>query len=162
MSETEDALRDIALRGVNTPVDPDTYLFYNGVYCAAAHMTMPVENPAAKVIEVGEGQAFSFTDIPMNRGMLAATREMRQQGLADDVMQAIMVRLMHFGEVFGKEELKPFLKPSDEPGATMVSEALIKACATARFIIADDKMRFDIGDVARIAQQLTDAEDDPH
>lgn len=38
----------------------------------------------------------------------------------------------------------------------MISEALIKACATARFIREDDGVPFDITDIARIAKQLTE------
>ena len=41
----------------------------------------------------------------------------------------------------------------------MVSEALIKACATVKLIVEDDKLRFDIEDIARVAQELTDAEE---
>ena len=69
-------------------------------------------------------------------------------------------RLMHFGEVFDKHKvLEPFIKQSERTGEMQVSEALIKACATAKILLANDKLRFDIEDVAGIAQRLTDEEE---
>ncbi len=142
------------------PVDPEMFLWCQGVYAVAAHLSMPVENPGARPILEHDGKQYGFSDIPMNRGMLAATKELRERGVSDDQKMATMMRLMHFGEVFDhRERLAVFIKPGDEQGTVSVSEALIKACATARFIRSGDKMHLDIEDVARIAQQLTDAED---
>lgn len=141
------------------PVDPEMFLWCQGVYSAAAHLSMPVENPGARPILEHDGKLYGFSDIPINRGMLAATKELRERGVGEDQKMATLTRLMHFGEVFQhRDRLAAFIKPGDEEGTVSVSEALIKACATAKFILTGDKMRLDIDDVARIAQQLTDEE----
>ena len=142
------------------PVDPELFLWCQNVYAAAAHLTMPVENPAARPLVEHQSAVYVLSDIPINRGMLAATKELRQRGVDDGIKQAVLCRLMHFGEIFqNRERLQAFIRLSDEAGTVMVSEALIKACATVKLIVEDDKLRFDIEDIARVAQELTDAEE---
>lgn len=142
------------------PVDPDLFLWCQGIYQAAASLTMPVESPAAKPMFVHKGQSYSFSDIPINRGMLAVIKELRERGLSDDQRMAMSWRLMHFGDIFKhKEKLTAFIKPGEKPGELQVSEALIKDCATARIVSSKKNVRFDINDVVRIAQELTDAEE---
>jgi hypothetical protein len=67
--------------------------------------------------------------------------------------QRIMARF------FGRPDLEPYMKKGTESDAVMVSEALIKACATARFIRAGEYARFYISDIARIAKRLTEDEE---
>lgn len=140
-------------------IDPDVFTFCSNIYHHAARLTMPVENPAAKTLFVDGDKGYALADIPLNRGMLAVMKELREQGHPEDVKHAVAMRLMHFGEIFGKEELQPFLKEGDAPGYMMVSEALVKACASAQFIFEDEHVRFDIADVAQIARKLTDDEE---
>ena len=146
---------------LSIPIDPEQFLFFFGIFDAAAAMTMPVENPeSTPVIQTPDGAVYSFTDRPMNRGMLAAGKEMRAQGLSDDQRFAVLTRLMHFPDVYRhKERLRRFIKPTDEAGAYSVNEVLIKACATAKFILDPNTMKFDINDVERIAGELLDSEE---
>ena len=141
------------------PVDSELFLWCQGIYQAAAALNMPIENPAARpLITVGD-MSYAFADIPMNRGMLAVMKELSERGLSDEQKMAVSWRLMHFGEIFRhQEKLQAFIKVGDNPGELQVSEALIKACATARIVSSDNDVHFDIDDVARIAQELTDAE----
>jgi hypothetical protein len=140
------------------PVDPELFLWCSGIYSGAAQLAMPVQNPAAKPVVEHDGKVYSLSDIPINRGILAVMKELREHGASEDVRKSMVWRLMHFGEVLEKPALSAFIRPGDEPGAVSVSEALIKACATAKFILTGDDLRFDVDDIARIAQELTDAE----
>jgi hypothetical protein len=142
------------------PVDPDLFLWCQGICHAAASLSMPVENPAAKPLFSDGDKAYAFSDIPINRGMLAVMKELRERGLSEEQRMAISWRIMHFGDIFKHQnKLQAFIKNGDGPGELQVSEALIKACATARIITTKKNVRYDINDVARIAQELTDAEE---
>ena len=142
------------------PVDPDLFLWCQGIYHAAATLSIPVENPAAKPLFTNGDKTYAFSDIPINRGMLAVMKELRERGLSEEQRMALSWRLMHFGDIFKyQKKLQAFIKNGDNPGELQVSEALIKACATARLIITKKNVRYDITDVARIAQELTDAEE---
>ena len=56
------------------PVDPELFLWCQGVYYAAATMTMPVQNPEYTRIPLNEKGGFVLKDMPINRGMQAAKR----------------------------------------------------------------------------------------
>ena len=141
------------------PVDPELYLWCHGVYHAAAELSMPVENPEARALIQHDGKTFALSDIPINRGMLAVMKELRERGLTEEQKMAVTCRLMHFGEVLKKKRLQPFIKKGEQPGDLLVSEALIKACATAKVVATKKSFRFDEADVAKIAQEITDAEE---
>ncbi len=140
------------------PVDPQLFLWCSNVYSAAAHLAMPVENPENQPILELEGKVYSFSDMPINRGMLAVMKELRDRGVSEDDRMAFAARLMHFGEVLQSKKLQKFMKKGEEPGTLMVSEALVRACATARMKISKNRIRYDISEIQRIAQELTDAE----
>ena len=146
------------VKSSSDPVDPELYLWCHGVYQAAAQMTMPVENPGARPLFADGDKTYSFSDIPMNRGMLAVMKELRERGQTQAQSMAMTSRLMHFGELLTNKKLKAFVKPGED-GGLLVSEALIKACATARLIITKKRFSFVVADVARIAQQITDEEE---
>lgn len=148
-----------AARQSMEPVDPELFLWCQGVYYAAASLSMPVQNPEYTRVPLDEKGGFVLKDMPMNRGMLAVLKELRERNAPENVKMAMMARLMHFGEIMRAPALAPFIKPTGNGDELSVSEAVIKACATAEFVIADANMRFDIDDIARIAQQLTDEEE---
>lgn len=140
---------------VNLPVDEDLYLFCSNLYSAAAHMSMPVENPASKQLGIEGLATFAFSDIPVNRGMLAVTKELRDQGIAEPTRFSMCWRVMHFGDVLAeRERFAKWIRPGEEPGAVAVAEALIRACAVARIDLSDDKGSFDMDDLARHAAEI--------
>jgi len=142
------------------PVDPELFLWCQGIYHAAASLSMSVENPAAKPLFSDGDKTYAFSDIPINRGMLAVMKELRELGLSEEQKMAISWRIMHFGDIFKHQhKLQAFIKNADSLEEIQVSEALIKACATARIVTTKKNVYFDINDVARIAQELTDAEE---
>ena len=141
------------------PVDPELFLWCQGVYYAAATMAMPVQNPEYTRIPLNEKGGFVLKDMPINRGMLAVAKELRERKASEETKMAMMTRLMHFGDILREPALAPFIKRTGDSDALSVSEALIKACATAKLVTINERIRFDIDDLARIAQQLTDEEE---
>ena len=141
------------------PVDPDLFLWCQSVYYAAATMAMPVQNPEYTRIPLNEKGGFVLKDMPINRGMLAVAKELRERKMPEETKMAMMTRLMHFGDILREAALAPFIKRTGDSDELSVSEAVIKACATAKLITINDHIRFDIDDLARIAHQLTDEEE---
>ena len=143
------------------PVDAKLFMYCSEIYGAAAHMSMPVENPSFKKFKVGES-FIALTDIPVNRGMLAVTKELRELKVSDQVKAAMVSRLLHFGEIFEHAECKPWIKESSEQGSVMVSECLMRACAEAKINVTNDRLRLDIPDLVRLAEQYEAEEDKPN
>jgi len=148
---------------VNLPVDEDLFLYCSNLYSTAASFAMPVENPEEKKIHIKDIGTFGFKDMPMNRGMLAITKELREQGIAENIRFSIGIRVMHFGQVLeARDRFSQWIRPKDEDDSVDVAEALIRACALAKFKLTDDDLVFDLDDVelhaSAIAKRL-DAED---
>lgn len=140
-------------------VDPKLFTWCTNVYGAAAHLSMPVENPANKpIFQEDDGRVLAFSDIPLNRGMLAVMKELHERQVDDRQRMAMTMRIMHFGEVFQAAETQRFIRPGDMEGQVEISEALIEACATARLTVDDGQIAFDIPDVARIAAEIDAAD----
>lgn len=142
-------------------VEPELFTWCTNVYGAAAHLTMPVENPANKpIVQDHKGRLLALSDIPINRGMLAVMKELRERQVDDRQRMAMTMRIMHFGEVFEAPETQRFIRPGGAEGQVEISQALIEACATARLTVTDEAMGFDLADVARIAAEIDAAEDE--
>ncbi|MPZ46462.1 MAG: hypothetical protein GEV05_24370 [Betaproteobacteria bacterium] len=120
---------------------------------------MPVQNPEYRRVPLDEKGGFVLKDIPMNRGMLAVAKELRERDAPENVRMAMMTRLMHFGQIMREPALAAFIKRTGDSDELSVSEAVIKACGAAKMVVVDDRIRFDIDDVARIARQFTDEEE---
>lgn len=138
------------------PVEPELFVWCLNTYSAAAQLKMPVENPAAKPVLEYEDKLYSFSDNPTNRGMLAVMKELRERKIPEEQRMSFAVRIMHFGEILQSKKLGKFMKPGEEPEELMVSEALMRACATAKILTSKKQIKFDIADVERIAQRLTE------
>jgi hypothetical protein len=142
---------------INVQVDEDLYLYCSNIYSAAAQMTMPVENPENKKIHIKGTGTFSFTDNPTNRGMLAVTQELREQGIDEEIRMSMGIRIMQFGDVLtAKDRFTKWIRPSGDGDSLDVAEALIRACAKAKIVLADDDMYFDLDDVERHATVIED------
>lgn len=141
------------------PVDPEAYLYCYQVYSAAAGMKMPMESPSKKPILKDGDSVYSLSDIPMNRGMLAISKELNELDFSEQQRKSMMTRIMEFGELLDRKELSEFVKPAPRKVDIMVSAALIKACATAKMYVDEGRIGFNVADVARIAQEITDDEE---
>lgn len=148
---------------VNLPVDEDLFLYCSNLYSAAASLAMPVENPEEKKIHIKDRGTFGFKDIPMNRGMLAITKELREQGIPENIRFSLGIRIMHFGQVLeARDRFRQWIRPRDEDDSIDVAEALIRACALARFNLTDDDLVFDLDDIglhASAIEKRLDSED---
>nr|WP_145545153.1 hypothetical protein [Variovorax boronicumulans] len=155
------SIQSVLARSTAT-VDPDIFLWCHNIFHAAASLAMPVESPAARPLFKDGDKTFAFSDNPMNRGMLAVMKEARERGLDESQRMAVSWRIMHFGDLIKHQgRLAAFIRPGDSPGELEISEALIRACATAKVIVTKKDAQFDVADVIRIASALTAAENQP-
>jgi hypothetical protein len=142
------------------PVDPDLFVWCCNVYQAAANLSMPVDNPESLAKFSAGERGYVLSDIPLNRGMLAVMKELDDRAIGDDERMAMSWRIMHYGQIFDHiDKLGEFIKEGDTPDSVMVSEALIKACASARFIESEDNLHLDVDDIIRIAREITILDD---
>lgn len=141
------------------PVDPEIFIFVSLTYSAAAQLTMPVENPGARSVLQHQGKAYSFADIPLNRGMLAAKKQLADIKASNH--EAYLCRLMHFGELLeAREKFGDLIRDDRGDGSLMVSEAVMFAAATATLKIDGDHIGFDIEDAVKVAQSFAIAHPD--
>lgn len=136
-------------------VDEELFLYCSNIYSAAAQMTMPVENPASKPLFRDKKGTYSFSDIPLNRGCLAVTKELIDMGQPINVRHAMITRLMQFGDVLKPNPLlSKWIKPGEAEDELNVAESLIRACAVAKIIITENSISFDMEDVARLSAEI--------
>ena len=88
---TNETLEEMVRRQLTVPVDTDTFKYAVALYQEAASARLQGAH-----IPPASGHGLHLTNVPLNRGMLAIVRE--TQHLSDDQRQALMMRVMHFGE----------------------------------------------------------------
>ena len=150
------------------PVDLDTFLFVFHAAVAAAAMQTPGVDPTKKKFRIemedGEFETFSFTNTPLNRGISAAVDHLHGIGVES---APYVARLMHVFEVFKSDKFSDFIKPNPEASdsSILVSDALLKAMAMARFVVNMEikQMGFDLEDVLAKTLEFAalDDADDP-
>jgi hypothetical protein len=141
---------------IDTPVDEDLFLFCSNLYSAAAQMRMPVENPTAKPIFESDGNVYAFSDMPINRGMLAVMDELNEQNVPQEIKMSMTWRIMQFGEVLSEtEKFSKWMRFTNEEGTMEVAESLIRACAKAKMVMTKENASFDLDDVERLAIEIT-------
>ncbi|MDR2219750.1 MAG: hypothetical protein LBE24_04125 [Methylobacillus sp.] len=134
------------------PVDPDTFIFMLDVFQNAARMNMPTQNPETVKFDI-DGSVVSFTDIPMNRGLLEVALQLSEIGI--DSKSGYLTRIMHMYEIVGdRDKFLEFFKPGDDDESFMVSDVLLRAAAVAKFEVSENRMGFDLDDVLSHAQKL--------
>lgn len=151
------------LERISEPLDIETFKYAYSVLMAAGSLKMPVENPKNRIAFVDEeaGREYRFGDIPMNRGMLALSAELREMGV--DNQQAYIMRLMQMHQVYDQRKgiLAGYFKDCGED-KIMVSLDLIEAMAVAKFTFPSaeemenpgvDEFGFDIDDLAAKAAE---------
>lgn len=153
------------LSEIRAPVDPEIFSYLFEVYSAAAANKIPGVDPTTRRMSIDTDTTFAFTNIPQNRGMVAADNELREMGV--EKRAGYITRLMHVGDVLevGQAWADEFVSCGDD--IVLVSPHLIKAMAVARFIcepgasgyMDDGSMGFDMEDVHTKAKEFRDAED---
>ena len=141
----KESLAGEVARQMNKHVDPETFKFALGLFqeAAAGRMTGSHIN---KPTEPG----YHLTNIPMNRGMLAIVRETRHLG--DSERQALMLRVMHFGEtievVLADARFNEHVRTEDASWA--ISNEFMEAYSTCKFNIDDKHIKADIEHLASL------------
>lgn len=143
-------------RILSVPVDPAVFEFAIPLYQAAASGAYPDAHIAPP--EPGEGPGFRLTNIPMNRGMLAVMNATRH--LSQDERQALVMRLMHFGDALNAARADPrfavHVKEGEDDGI-LVSEVFQRGLAVCDFKVSDDYVVPDMDDLwNRIKDEPTD------
>lgn len=129
------------------PVDPEIFLAMVQVWQEAARIPLPKpENPQ-------QGGLY-LTDIPMNRGGLAVTGELKKRNVENQ--QSYLFRIMHMGEIMeAKDRFKDFIKADEnDPEAVLISDALLKAAAVAKLSKEGEGAVFDLDDVLAYAKRF--------
>lgn len=140
------------------PVDHERFVWASNTYSAAAGMRMPVENPSARPLIEVEGKSYSLTDTPLNRGMTAVVRQLRELGEANP--QAYLGRILHFAEILENASMFGDLIRDEGDGALMVSDAVLYGAAKGRMILTETHIGFDLEDVLAKARQYADEHPD--
>lgn len=119
------------------PVSIETLLYANELFGKAATDKIPGINPKEKSFQIGNEQ-FSFTNNPMNKGIMALTKEFKgHQGMI------IGIRLFALLDLINDPLFKSHVKEGQ------VSEPLITAAATAKF----NGPEIDMGSVESILEE---------
>jgi hypothetical protein len=140
------------------PVDPATFRFAFGIWCAAAARKMPVENrELMRIVDTVAGTEASLIDRPINRAGFAVSRQLREMGINNPL--PYLIRLMSLQDLCDERNgvLADYFDQVD--GQLMIADDLLTAAAQARFTIRFDDsdgggpMGFDIADVLLKAQE---------
>jgi hypothetical protein len=138
-----ESLSDMVKRQLRIPADPETLKFAVGLFQEAASGRMH----GAHIKRPNE-PGMHLTNVPLNRGMLAIVKE--TQHLTDDDRQALMMRVMHFGETIsaaaGDSRFEKHVQST--PDGFKVSDEFMEAFATCRFQVTNDHICADMDSLA--------------
>jgi hypothetical protein len=114
------------------PVPVDVWRACLTLYQSARHFATPVRNPEEYKVAVGK-TVVRFTDIPMNRGIVAVKEFLRDSH--QEFFPAVLARLLTVGRVLAaarqQERFARFFQPDTDDGkAWMVNEVLLDALAS--------------------------------
>jgi len=143
---------------VNQPLDMETFLFVARVFDAAGRGTMPCDMSSLHPVFIG-GYEVRLTDKPLNRGIVAATRELKNLNLPLLQQRAYVWRVMHIGAVFDLVDKSDGLVTRAPPGKeVLVAEALIRAFAVAKYDVKGDDAKVNIDSLLAHAKRFREAE----
>lgn len=146
---------------VQAPVDPEKFVYLFAVLMAAASCKMPGVDPGEKPAFIDEqGQSFTFTNIPMNRGLMAVKNELTSMGLGNEEdIAPYMSRFIEIPDILQDPMFSQFISRHDDDNMA-VSNALIAAMGMANFICTKDNLGFDREDLYSKAVALLQAGDE--
>lgn len=134
---------DICKTARALPVDVDYFYECIDVANKAAKVPLRSKKPKKKGIYL--------TDIPINRALLAVASKCKGDGKTDEYTDSVMMRFIHISDLFSDVRCKEFIRKCDE--GTDFHHALLDAAATARFIVRDEYVGFDVSDVIRLVSE---------
>ncbi len=133
---------------VQAPVDPEKFVYLFDVFMAAASCKMPGVDPGEKPAFIDDqGLSVTFTNIPMNRGLMATKKELTSMGLGEEEdLAPYMSRFIEIPGILQDPMFSQFLSRHDDNNMA-VSNALIEAMGMANFIYTKDYLGFDKQDL---------------
>jgi hypothetical protein len=156
------SLVDDMKQWMDRPIPFDTFKFALELFQQAASGRMSGAHIPKPDSEGPPG--LYLTNLPINRGMLAAMNELRH--LDDQERHALGLRLMHYGQTVQEAQIEPRFAEHFRPGdpaekdvVVFVSGAFTKAYVGARFRIDEDHMGVDMDDLYRLAEHYRVEED---
>jgi hypothetical protein len=158
MSESTDDLEREVRRQASITVDPEQFVLYSRRYAAAAQaLDGAQQSDGGLDLRHTDARCALHDEAAVVAAMRTLSPQMRKDGLSDDLRYAILMRWMYLPGLLDAQELKPFMTAAPD-GGTIVSTALLKACASAGFVFGSDAIRFDTADVARKAGEFREQE----
>lgn len=134
-----------ATAAMYAPVDPDWFVTMTHLFNEGALVPL---KPRA-------GAGYHFTDIPINRAMMAVFGACATSDTTDGETEATMTRLMLMGQVVEARQLfGKYIRSSADRRSTDLHGALLKAVAVARIELHGEHARFDLDDVLLHAQHF--------
>lgn len=119
------------LEQLNRPIDKECFLYAVDIFQNAAALKMPSVNPQEKKL-VFDDSTISFTDIPLNRGMLAVVDEMKEV-ISEEDRYSLLHRLLCIGDIIQWSEISDWLKKDEEdPENLQISQSLLYAIAECK------------------------------
>lgn len=125
---------------MTAPVDPQEFKFCCALMNAGYSGQMPTDSPSKQSVDIEGVGVVSFTDIPMNRAMLAVKDHFREtrKGKGQDEFIPMAFRLMCFSDFLRlclkrkEPRLERFVQRGDGGKIIGVEETLLEAVATAK------------------------------
>jgi hypothetical protein len=155
IEQARDRARITGLELANHPVDEEQFLRYSAVFSAASDMTLPAAGTEQHPVRIGS-LSYALSDTPFNRGLMALYQQMRADGIDEKTRTAMGFRIASIRTVVRDPVCfeRWVHEDPDNPAAVDIDDALLRACATAKYVIEDEDGLFDMADVARIASEI--------
>jgi hypothetical protein len=143
---------------VSEPLDVDTFLYVFHVFDAAATRMMPSTLGTQRGPR-SRGNGFNLTDHPINRGMLAAFKELKSLKLPELKRNAYLWRVMDVAHLFDCiDRLDGFVERSLGGDELVLSEAIVKALAVASYDLRSGDAKINIDSLIEHARRFKDQE----
>jgi hypothetical protein len=140
----------------STPVPFEAYAKATEAFERAARGDDPADHLPGGPRPGDEPGGLYLTNIPINRGMMAARRAVGDE-LSEIQTQSMLLRLMHFGDSLESAQqdvrFAEHVKASDESGLLDVSEAFMRVYAECAFEVEAERMGPDMDDLFRLAER---------
>lgn len=154
--QLSDAIRSAA----SVVIDEGDFGYFFVLFGTVGTIAMPTEDPTKRRLQVGGEGTLQLSDIPINRAGLAVTKDLHAKGYDEPSRMAVMLRLMHFGELLESSDprLARWIERDGHAGHVRIAEALVCAAARARIVVPADLSKpallYDVDDVVEQAEAI--------
>ncbi len=122
------------------PVDPELFFWCYGIYNSSPKLNMTTNTSANNpIFQVGD-EMYDFADSGVNIAMRAVINELGNLNTSKEDRESTLFRVMSLGMAAQEKPSSQIFEADGKPKTIVVSEALIKACATAKLLVEEDRM----------------------